>query len=135
MHLDDSHISTSHRLSQSDKASVAGYPITLQQQSRRKAWQQPRPIIEQFTNRDKRNQIFRKKLLRGNNEIKSIFSSKNVIIRENLTAKRNTLFDTVYVTKKDLDFKLLWTSHGKIKLRRDEQSKVVNITSISDLNK
>ena len=135
MHLDDSHISTSHRLSQSAKASVAGYPITLQQQSRRKAWQQPQPILEQFTNRDKRNQIFRRKLLRGNNEIKSIFSSKSVIIRENLTAKRNTLFDTAYVTKKDLDFKLLWTSHGKIKLRRDEQSKVVNITSISDLNK
>ena len=53
VHLDDSHISTSHRLRQSDKAFAAGYPITQQQQSRIKARQQPPSTIIQFTNRDK----------------------------------------------------------------------------------
>ena len=71
--LDESHTSTSHRLSQSDKTSAAGYPITQQQQGRIKTRQQPPPIIVQFTDRDKRNQIFRRKiLLNGNNAIKSV---------------------------------------------------------------
>ena len=71
--LDESHILTSHRLSQSDTTFAAGNPITQQQQGRIKTRHQSPPIIVRFTDRDKRNQIFRRKiLLNGNNAIKSV---------------------------------------------------------------
>ena len=96
--LDESHISNSFRLNQFNKTSAAGYPITHQQQGRIKTRHQPSPIAMRFTDKDKRNGIFRrKKLLNGNNEIKSVFLSKNVVIREDLTEKRKTLFETANV--------------------------------------
>ena len=85
--LDESHISTSHRIAQ---------PKSDRQQQR-KPNQSP-PIIVRFPNRDKRNEIFRKKkMLRSNPSINSTFGNVYVNITENLTKRRRTLFNTATI--------------------------------------
>ena len=76
--LDERHISTSHRL--------------LKPQNQKETRQYP-PIIVRFSNRDKRNEIFRKrKILQANQHIISTFGKANLQITENLTTyKKNSI--------------------------------------------
>ena len=37
--------------------------------------------------------------------------------------------------KKLLNFKFIWTSHGRIRFRKDSESKIINVSSLSDLSK
>ena len=77
--LDERHISTSHRL--------------LKPQNQKETRQYP-PIIVRFSNRDKRNEIFRKrKILQTNQHIVSTFGKANLKITENLTTyKKNSIW-------------------------------------------
>ena len=129
--LNDSQISTSHRLIQPQSSSS-----NSQQQAKNHVNRQPPPIIVRFNNRDKRNEIFRRrKLLRRNPEMRSIFASETVTIKENLTTYRKMIYDAANSAKKDLNFKFLWTSQGRIRLRRDSVSEVINVSSLSDLDR
>ena len=129
--LNDSQISTSHRLIQSQSSSS-----NSQQQAKNHVNRQPPPIIVRFNNRDKRNEIFRRrKMLRRNPEMRSIFASETVTIKENLTTYRKMIYDAANSAKKDLNFKFLWTSQGRIRLRRDSVSEAINVSSLSDLDR
>ena len=123
--LDEIQISTSHRLAQPKR--------DRQQQS--KSYQSP-PIIVRFSDRDKRNEIFRKKkMLRSNPSVNLTFGYVYVNITENLTKRRKTLFNTAKLAKRDLQLRFLWTSQGRIRLGRDSESEIVNASSLSDLYK
>ena len=119
--LGERHISTSHRLSKP--------------QNQKETRQYP-PIIVRFSNRDKRNEIFRKrKNLQANQYIESTFGNANLKITENLTRYKKTLFDTAKLANQDLHYKFLWTSQGQIHLRQKPDSKIITVSSLSDLNK
>ena len=94
--LDERHISTSHRLSKP--------------QNQKETRQYP-PIIVRFSNRDKRNEIFRKRQsilkINANQYIKSTFGNANLKITENLTWYKKTLFDTTKLANQDLHYKFL----------------------------
>ena len=86
--LDERHILTSHRLSKS--------------QNQKETRQYP-PIIVRFSNRDKRNKIFRKgRILLANQYIKSTFGNANLKITENLTRYKKILFDAAKVANDKL---------------------------------
>ena len=123
--LDENQISTSHCIAQPKR----------DRQQQRKSNQSP-PIIVRFSNRDKRNEIFRKKkMLRSNPSVNSTFGNVYVNITENLTKRRKTLFNTAKLAKRDLHFGFLWTSQGRIRLRRDSESEIINVSLLSDLYK
>ena len=67
--------------------------------------------------------------------MRSIFASETVTIKENLTTYRKMIYDAANSAKKDLNLKFLWTSQGRIRLRRDSVSEVINVSSFSDLDR
>ena len=76
VHLDESHVSTSHRLATKPDG------------------KRPPPIIVRFANRDKKNEIFgKRKMLQSNSMISSNFESDKVSIQENLTVYKKMLFN------------------------------------------
>ena len=121
--LDERHISTSHRLKQNQEDT-----------------RQHPPIIVRFTNRDKRNEIFRKrKMLQTNlftrKSIKSSFGNANLKITENLTRYKKSFINTAKLANQHLHYTFLWTSQGQIRLRQYPDSRIITVTSLSDLNK
>ena len=102
--LEDNHISTSHRLIQTGNNSSTG------QQIRTNADLQHPPVIVRFSNRDKRNEIFRRRsFLLDNVEMKACFASQNIALKENLTDFQKMLYEAAHQAKHDLKFKFLWT--------------------------
>ena len=87
VHLDESHISTSHRLATKPDS------------------KRPPPIIVRFANRDKKNEIFgKRKMLQSNSMITSNFESDKVSIQENLTIYKKMLFNQAKLAKQYLNF-------------------------------
>ena len=129
--LEDNHISTSHRLIKT------GNNSSTAQQSRTNAdLQHPSIIIVRFSNRDKRNKIFRRQsFLRDSAEVKACFAFQNIALRENLTDYRNMFNEPAHQAKHDLKYTFLWTSQGRIKLRREEKSEVIHVSLLSVLKK
>jgi len=76
-----------------------------------------------------------KKLRENNPTTKSIFGNFHVNITENLTKHRKILFDSTKLAKKELNFRYLWASQGRIRIRLDSESRAINISSMSDLKK
>ena len=75
--LEDNHISTSHRLIQT------GNNSSTAQQNRTNAALQHPPIIVRFSDRDKGNEIFRRRsFLRDNAEVKACFASQNIALKK-----------------------------------------------------
>jgi len=100
-------------------------------QTSKSARQHP-PLIVRFSNRDKRNKIFkRKKMLINNEELNSVLGFTNIAINENLSDCRRMLYDAAIKTKCNLDYKFLWTNQGKIFLRQNSESKIICGNSIS----
>ena len=100
--------------------------------------EQPPPIIVRFANRDKRNEIYKKrKLLKSNckTEPMSHNSSPNITIQENLTPLRKSIYKAAKQAKAALNFIFAWTSQGKFFLRQDTDTKVFKISSFHDLAK
>ena len=98
------------------------------------------PIIVRFSNRDKRNEVFRKRhAIKPHANPSSNSSSPNVIprdfaIRENLTKFRKQLFREATKLKQELKYEFLWTWQGQILIRKNASSKVFKISSFYDLN-
>ena len=100
--LKDNHISTSHQLIQT------GNNSSTAQLNRTNADIQYPPIIVRFSNRDKRNEIFRRRsFLWDNAEVKACFASQNIALKENLTDYGKMLYEAAHQAKHDLKFKFL----------------------------
>lgn len=97
------------------------------------------PVIKaKFTRRDVRNKLYSaKKILR--NKTRDIGfvreSPQSLFISESLTQRNRKLFNKCLEAKKDLKFKFLWTSNGKILLRKDEHNPAKLISNEKHLKK
>jgi hypothetical protein len=62
-------------------------------------------------------------------------SGQKIFIAESLTQKNKALFNQCLRAKRELKYKFLWTSSGKIFLRRDADSYAVAVCDESDIEK
>ena len=93
------------------------------------------PIIVRFVNRDKRNEIFAKRL-RPKSASNSTSGRKiNFTIIENLTKFRKMLYKEARKVQLSTGYKFLWTWQGQILMRRNEMSQVCKISSLRDLTR
>ena len=124
--INDNGISTARRL-----------PFTKKIQDR---------IIVKFVWRDKREEIYKaRKLLLGKltdclpsvrAEIgKSVSQPTKVFINESLTAYRRSLFGKIQAYRRQFKFKFIWTTNGKILLRKSESSPVYSFTTEEEFQK
>ena len=67
--------------------------------------------------------------------ISSNFESDKVTIQENLTVYKKTLFNQAKLAKQYLNFLFVWTSQGRIRLRKDSGSRIINESWLQDLAK
>lgn len=74
-------------------------------------------------------------MLQFNPWLNSTFANAKINITDNLTPFRKKLFKAAKLTQQELKFKFLWTSQGRIRLRQDSESRIINVTSFSDLDK
>ena len=109
--LDDSHISTPHRLFRNSN-NFSGTSNSPNQQNRKniRISSKSLPIIVRFTNCDKRNNLFRRR-------------------------KMLQLYDAAVDAKRDLNYKFLWTTQGRIRLRQDSESPDITVSSLFNLCK
>ena len=112
-------ISVSHRI-----------PTSQKYQGRRSA----PAIIVKFTRRDTKEMFYRgRKELRGLATKDLGFSDENIIfINESLTEVNKELFKA---TLKDHSYDHIWTSNGRIYLRKDRDSSAILIKDQEELNK
>ena len=108
--LENSHISTSHRPFQNSN-NFSGISSSPNQQNCKniRIPFKPPPIIVRFTNRDKRNDLFRRrKMLQMNSELAAIFgSASKITFKENLRVNRKMVYDAAVDAKRDLNHKFL----------------------------
>ena len=131
--LNKSDISTSHRLLNS---SVTNHQLPKHHdQPPVVRANQPPPIIVRFCNRDKRNEMFNKrsKLKSVSNMISPKPHHEFLVMRENLTKSRKSLFNEATKVKNALRYQFLWTWRGQILLRKNSNSKVIKISNLNDL--
>lgn len=132
IHIDDNDISVSHRLPK-------GKPWTDQEG----VLHQPDSpiIIAKFVRRDIANELYRARFrLKGKstNDIECIQSrpqGNNIYISENLTPLKQKLFKSCLKVKKELKYKFISTSNGRIYLKKDKGIPSVLISNLSDLAK
>ena len=118
--LDDHDISTSHRI-YSNQTSKPNSPNINSKQSEAERNEHP-PIIVRFVNRDKRNEIFAKRL--RPKPISNSTSGRKIdfTIKENLTKFRKMLYKEARKVQLSTGYKFLWTWQGQILMRRNEMS-------------
>ena len=134
--LSKSDISTSHRLFNSNLNDQHQKLLNHRdQQPSAMRRIQPPPIIVRFCNRDKRNEMFSKrlKLKSVSNEIYPKPNAEILAIRENLTKFRKFLFSEANKVKHALCYQFLWTRQGQILLRKDSTSRIIKISNLNDL--
>ncbi|XP_070546414.1 uncharacterized protein [Ptychodera flava] len=100
---------------------------------------QPPAIIVKFVRRSVRNSIYyARKNLRGQtpNQIRiGDNNTNNIYINENLTPTMKRLFHQVNERRKQLKWRFIWTSNGKIFTRKDETSEVISVSSAKAENR
>jgi FtsZ-binding cell division protein ZapB len=95
-----------------------------------------RPIIVQYFNRKIRNEVLSKgkrhklKL----NEIDSKFPDKPLYINENLSSYYKKLFFEAKKVKNLLNYKYLWVMNSKIFMKKNDDSKPIQVNSERDLD-
>lgn len=93
-------------------------------------------IVVRFVQRSKRNDLLskarKKKLTCTDLELSS---DRPLYINEHLTQRNKELLSAANLKKKEVDWKFVWTSNGRILARKDETSKVLRIASLDDLSK
>jgi hypothetical protein len=94
-------------------------------------------IIVKFVRRNTRERYYR-----ARNVLKDIttrnlgFSSHNKIyINESLTEKNKALFGECMKVKRDLQYSFIWSSNGRIYLRKDQASPATIIRNKEDITK
>ena len=96
-------------------------------------------LIVKFARRNVRDKFYKvRKNLRGKS-LRDIgitrFAGRKIFIVESLTQHNRKLFNECLQKKKDLNYRFIWTTHGKILLRKDEDSPVITITKRNDIDK
>ena len=96
-----------------------------------------RDLTTKFVRRDVKETFYRarKKLRDLTTKDLGYKVSKNIYINESLTESNKALFKECVKVKKDLEFTYIWTSNGKIFLRKDKESPVVFIKTKDDIAK
>lgn len=121
--ITDTDISVSHRLppSKSYKSKKPG----------------PSPIIVKFVRRDTKDAFYqaRLKLKEMTSKDLGFLDEHRMYISESLSPTNRELFNEAYKLKKDLDYKFLWTSNGRVFLRASEISPVIFINSLDLVKK
>ena len=64
-----------------------------------------------------------------------ISPERRIFINESLTERNKGLFNESVKTKKDLNISYIWTSNGRIYLRKSQDSSVIPINNTDDLKK
>lgn len=97
----------------------------------------PEPIVVQFLTRQMRESVVQKarevkvhtKDLGFNEE------SKQIYVNEHLTRKKKHILFEARRLKYEKNYKYLWTKSGKIFIRKEDRSPIINLNSIDDLHK
>jgi hypothetical protein len=63
------------------------------------------------------------------------FADRKIFIVESLTQQNRKLFNKCLQVRREKNFKYIWTSSGKILLRKDESSPTVSVANWNDLSK
>jgi len=123
------------KLEEDDLSTVHRLPDTRSTKNR---------IIAKFVRRDKKDELYnaRKNLKNKTaNSIPSIRSDPNVqdkhgkvYINESLTPYRKKLFGKLCQYKKQHKFKYIWTTNGKIYLKKDDQWPTHTFTTVEDFD-
>ena len=96
-------------------------------------------IIVKFTRRDIRDKFYKARKNLRDKTTRDIgmlrTTERRIYIGENLTRHNRKLFNRCLQAKRELKYKFIWTSAGKVLLRRDESSPVKCIQHEDDLRK
>ena len=94
-------------------------------------------LILKFVRREVRDNFYRARRNLKDKSARNLgfISTNRIFVSESLTEMNKNLFNKCLKVRRDLGFKFIWTHLGKIKLRKDERSPVVNIHSIDDIQK
>lgn len=97
----------------------------------------PEPIVVQFVTRQmKETMMVKAKTTRiSTNDINTQYPNKPVYINDHLTKYRKQIMFEVRRLKNEKNYKFLWSRNGKIFIRKDENSVVINLNNLDDLKK
>ena len=86
-------------------------------------------IIVKFVRRDLKEEFYssRKDLKNFSTEDLGYSTTNNIYVNESLTEKNKELFRESLKAKKSLNYKFIWTSNGRIYLRKDSNSRIIHI--------
>ena len=93
------------------------------------------PILVRFVNRDKRNEIFAKRLRPKSAPNSTSGRKTDFTIKENLTKFRKMLYKEARKVQLSTGYKCLWTWQGQILMRRNEVSQICKVSSLRDLTR
>ena len=112
-------------------------PHRLPTSSKYKGKKSVPPIIAKFVRRNVKERYFkgRKQLKDRTTCDLGISPERRIFINESLTERNKGLFNESVKTKKDLNISYIWTSNGKIYLRKSQDSSVIPINNKDDLKK
>ena len=126
--IGENNISVSHRLpARKNRRNIYGAKKPI-----------PNPgIIVKFTRRDMKDRLYksRKQLKRFSTKELGFDEFNSIFINESLIQKNKAFFHDCLKVKKDQHFESIWTSNGKIFLRRDSNSSAIQIKNKFDLQK
>ena len=94
-------------------------------------------IIAKFVRRDVKERYFkgRKQLKDHTTCDLGLSPERRIFINESLTVRNKTLFNESMKAKKDLNISYIWTSNGRIYLRKSQDSPVIPVNNKDDLRK
>lgn len=93
------------------------------------------PIIVQFTNRTKRDEVIKsKRLIVVNNNISGASIGSTVYINENLSPEFRHLLQATKTRARECNYKFTWFKNNKVLVRKSENSEVIRINSLEDIN-
>lgn len=97
----------------------------------------PEPIIVQFTTRRKRDEMIQKGKEKKINTTTFNLSgpTNDVYINEHLTKQRKQLVYEAKQIKKAKNYKFVWTKGGKVFIRKNETSNIIQLHTLEDLEK
>ncbi|XP_028409265.1 uncharacterized protein LOC114531859 [Dendronephthya gigantea] len=132
--LDESDISTSHRLPQPTNRNES-YAARLR--PRDGANINPPKIIVKFVRRETKEAFYYGRKLLADKSAQDIglgrLSNGRIYISESLSPKNKDLFGKCLKFKRDHGFKFIWTHSGRIYLRKDKDSPAHIISKVQDL--
>lgn len=94
-------------------------------------------IIVRFVQRTKRDKILQKskKKRLTSTDLDYGGHSSPVYVNEHLTSSNKRILGAAIAKKKDVGWKFVWSSGGKILARKDENADIIRIASLSDVDK